>query len=265
MNERQERILTLCNTNTFIYLNDLEEVFPNVSQMTLRRDIEALAAEGLLIKIRGGARRTNALYQEDAFAKRAAENQDHKTAISNAAIEYINEGSLIFLDSGSTTDWLARLMKDIRLTVYTTGTNIAAILCQKSNISVHLTGGKLNSLNLSLSGSGAIESIKNVNFSSVFMVASGYAPGSEFSCGNQNEAELKRHIISRASRVIMLIDETKVSKSMHYTFAEPQDVDVIVTTKMFPADYKKHIRSLNKSIVFNIRRSTRQESVKNED
>ncbi len=265
MNERQERILSLCNANTFIYLNELEDVFPDVSQMTLRRDIEALATEGLLIKIRGGARRTNSLYQEDALAKRAAENQEHKTAISNAAIEYINDGCLIFLDSGSTTDWLARIMNDRAITVYTTGTNIAGILCQKSNITVHLTGGRLNRQNLSLSGSGAIESIKNVNFDTVFMVASGYAPGSEFSCGNQSEADLKRFIISKASRVIMLIDETKVSKSMHHTFCSPADVDVIVTTKIFPTDYKKHIRSLNKNIVFNIRRTTRKERAKNED
>ncbi len=258
MNERQERILELCNTNTFIYLKDLSEVFPAVSQMTLRRDIEALANEGLLIKIRGGARRTNALYQEDAFAKRAAENQEHKTALANAAIEYINDGSLIFMDSGSTIDWLARLMNDRDITVYTTGTNIAAVLCQKKHVSVHLTGGKLNGKNLSLSGSAAVNSLKHVNFDTVFMVASGYAPGSEFSCGNQNEADLKRYVISKASRVIMLIDETKVSKSMYHTFCTPEDVDVIVTTKMFPTDFKKHIRSINKNVVFNVRKKDRR-------
>ncbi len=264
MNERQEQILSLCNANNFIYLKELSEIFPNVSQMTLRRDIDTLATEGHLIKIRGGARRTNSQYQEAAFTKRAAENQEQKTAVANAAIEYIGEESLIFLDSGSTTDWLSRLLTDRNITVYTSGTNVAAILCQKKNIKVHLTGGKLNGKNLSLSGPDAINSLKRVNFDTAILVASGYAPNSEFSCGNQTESELKRHVISKSAKVVMLIDETKLSRSMHYTFCTPADVDVIVTSKAFPTEYKKHIRSINKSIVFNVRKPEKR-SKKNED
>ncbi len=253
MNERQERILNLCNTNTFIYLSELSNLFPNTSQMTLRRDIESLAANGLVVKIRGGARRVNGLYQEDAFAKRVAENHDLKTLIAAAATEYVKQGGLIFLDSGSTTDNLARMIHDMPLSIYTTGTNIASILCQKQQLNVYLTGGKLSGKNLSLSGSEAMASLEHVNFDTVFMVASGYAPGSEFSCGNPEEAALKRYIISKAARVVMLIDETKVSKSLHHTFCTPCEVDVIVTTKPFPTEYKKHIKSQNKNIVFNIK------------
>ncbi len=253
INERQERILNLCDTNTFIYLKELEKLFPTTSQMTLRRDIEALAAEGKVVKIRGGARKVNGLYREDAFAKRAAENYELKTAIAAAATEYIKQDSLIFLDSGSTTDNLARLMHDMPLKVFTTGTNVANLLCQKQQFAVFLTGGKLNGRNLSLSGNEAFKSLEHVNFDAAFMVASGYAPGSEFSCGNSEEAALKRYVISKSAKVIMLIDETKVSKSLNYTFCTPHEVDVIVTTRKFPTEYKKHIKGLNKNLLFDIK------------
>ncbi len=252
MNERQERILALCNSNTFIYLKDLVALFPTTSEMTLRRDIEALAAEGLLVKIRGGARRMNEIFLEDTFAKRAAENYELKTAVAAAATQYLKKNSLVFIDSGSTTDSLARLIHDLPLTIYTTGTNIANILCQKQLTNVYLTGGKLNGKNLSLSGEQALSSLENINFDIAFMTPSGYAPGSEFSCGNADEAAIKRYVISKSSKVIMLLDETKVTKSLHYTFCTPAEVDIIVTGKKFPSEYRRHIKAQNANIYYNI-------------
>ncbi len=199
----------------------------------------------------------NEMFLEDTFAKRAAVNHELKLAVAGAATQYIKNNSLIFIDSGSTTDSFARLIHDMPITVYTTGTNIANILCQKQLANVYLTGGKLNGKNLSLSGEQALSSLENVNFDIAFMSPSGYAPGSEFSCGNAEEAAIKRYVISKSTKVIMLIDETKVSKSLHYTFCTPAEVDVIVSGKKFPSEYRRHIKTQNANLHYNINSNER--------
>ena len=123
----------------FTSLKELEERFPEVSSMTLRRDIEFFERQGDVIKVRGGARamRFITTSMEESIITRSGENTDTKQKIAHAAAEFIETGRSIFFDSGSTIMQMASLMPKTRLTVNTTDPNLALELV-KQDISTPL-------------------------------------------------------------------------------------------------------------------------------
>ncbi len=248
MNERQEKILEICNERIFVYLKDLSQLLPSYSLMTLRRDIDHLAEQGLLIKIRGGARRIDKVVLEDTIMHRMVDNLVQKTELAQLASQFCEKDGCVFFDSGSTINCLAKELEDIPLRVYTSGTNVAQELSQKQNVDVFLPGGRLNKRSLSISGSSSLSFFESINFHTVFMATSGYSIGSEFSCGSDTECELKRFVIKRASRVVMIADDTKFGKSLPYTFCFPSDIDVLVVSKLTPRKYIDYIKQQNPNI-----------------
>ena len=185
----------------FTSLKELEERFPDVSSMTLRRDIEFFERQGEVIKVRGGARSMKFITtsMEENITTRSSENTYSKQKIAHAAAEFIETGRSIFFDSGSTVMQMAPLMPKARLTVNTTDPNLALELVKKDNIMVNLVGGLLSRDNLSLSGAQAVEYINKVNIDVAFISPSGFSLKNGFTSGNYNESELKNAIIKNDS------------------------------------------------------------------
>ncbi len=215
----------------YVSLHELEEAFPNVSGMTLRRDIEYFENIGEAIKVRGGARSMKFITtsMEDAFSLRLNSNLTAKEKIASAALNYIETGRSIFLDSGTTILKMASIMPDERLSILTTGPNIALELVKKSLPIINLVGGMINRDNISISGSQAISFIENINIDTAFLVPSGFSIDSGFTSGNYSECELKSYICEKARRVIILADTSKLDKNLPYTFAKLSAVDTIIT------------------------------------
>ena len=130
---RRTVIRELLAEKPFVALKELEKIFPDVSSMTLRRDIEYFEKQGEAIKVRGGARSMKYITttMEDSFHKRLGENLSAKEKIARCAIELIETGRSLFLDSGTTVLTLASLLPDERHTIITTGPNIALELIKK--------------------------------------------------------------------------------------------------------------------------------------
>ncbi|MBR6535481.1 MAG: DeoR/GlpR transcriptional regulator [Clostridia bacterium] len=114
---RHEIIRNMLQTKPYVSLHELEEAFPNVSGMTLRRDIEYFEKIGEAIKVRGGVRSMKFITtsMEDAFSLRLNSNMTAKQKIALAAMDYIETGRSIFLDSGTTILKLAAIIPDERL------------------------------------------------------------------------------------------------------------------------------------------------------
>lgn len=108
--DRREKILELLRKKGIVMLKELEQQFPDVSSMTLRRDLEFFENLGEAVRIRGGARyiKTMGAEQEDVYALRAVKNQEAKEKISKIALRYIETGRSIFVDSGTTGMCFAR-------------------------------------------------------------------------------------------------------------------------------------------------------------
>lgn len=227
---RRETIKQFVNEKGDVQFKELEQLFPDISTMTIRRDLAQLEKEGAIIRTWGGVKAVSRVTQniEDIFSLRVNENIQAKTIIAQKAVEFVEAGRSIFLDSGTTTMSLAKIIPDRYFSILTTAPNIALEIIKKSNPTVALVGGQLSKNNLSLSGINSINFIKNFNIDIAFMTASGFSERNGFTIGNFDECELKKAVMRKAGKVILLMDVSKVDKNMPYTFASIKDIDILI-------------------------------------
>lgn len=237
---RLEIIKQLLLEKNIVSFKELESQFPEVSTMTLRRDIERLEHEGFAMKIRGGAKKVDqSKEREDLYSKRANRNIEEKQLLASNALQFIEIGRSVFLDSGSTIMELAKILPDVHLSIITSGPNIALEITKNHNPSVSILGGTINSDNCSVAGPTALASIKNFNIDIAFIAPSGYSSNGGFTVGNYAECEVKRAIIKKANMVIMLMEQEKINKSLPFTFATLKDIDVIITNGELSKEFTK--------------------------
>ncbi len=141
--ERIEEIAEILDKRGKMTLEQLEEVFPNVSQMTLRRDLFQLEEDGRIIRIRGGAMSVKEVQKVsgEAYTKKTTINTDAKIVIAQKAAALIDEGACIFLDGGTTAMYLSKELPDIKCNIFTNGIAVAMELAQKKNINITVVGG----------------------------------------------------------------------------------------------------------------------------
>ncbi len=230
--DRKQRILELLDQKNTLYLRELETEFPEVSTMTLRRDLSGLEAMGQAIRIKGGVRSVKSLEggrQEDVYDRRLAVNAEAKAKIAALAVPFIETGRSIFMDSGTTMLALARLLPDTNLSILTSCPHVALTVLKKYLPTVNIIGGQLNRLNATVCGSQAMDFVKGYNFDVAFVVPSAFSLENGLSCGNDSECELKRYIIQNASMKIALVDSGKFGKSMPFTFASFSEIQILIT------------------------------------
>jgi len=247
---RLEIIKQMLIEKNILSFKDLEQQFPDVSTMTLRRDIERLEHEGFAMKIRGGAKKVDqSKEREDLYSKRANRNIEAKQLLASNALQFIEIGRSVFLDSGSTIMELAKILPDVHLSIITSGPNIALEITKNHNPTVNILGGTINSDNCSVAGPTALSSIKNFNIDLAFIAPSGYSPSGGFTVGNYAECEVKRAVIKKANMVIMLMEQEKINKSLPFTFATLKDIDVIITNGELSKDFTKLALKANVNII----------------
>jgi DeoR family fructose operon transcriptional repressor len=249
--ERREIIKEMLQSKPFISLHELEVRFPNISSMTLRRDIEYFESIGEAIKVRGGARSMKFITtsMEDTFSLRMNENMQAKEKVAYKAIELIETGRSLFLDSGTTILRLASLLPDERLTITTTGPNIAMELIKKNQPIVNIVGGMLNRDNISVSGNQALRFLNDINIDIAFIVPSGVSAKNGLTSGNYIECELKKMVVEKARKVIVLMDSSKLDKILPYTFCGIGDIDIIIAERELPDDITKIAEEKNVKII----------------
>lgn len=252
-NNRKEKIAKLLEQKGEVHLNQLKALFPNVSEMTLRRDLISLENEGLVIRTYGGAVSTKNIAsikgEEDAYSRRAAENIETKMKIARIAVPYMEKGRSVYLDAGSTIMAFARELPDENYSIITSGANIALELLKKSNTSVFVLGGLMNRNTLSMSGPSAVTSLDTINIDLAFMAASGFSIENGFTVSNLYESDLKRKVISRANKVIMLVDSSKIGRDLLFTYAYLKDIDIWICEQPLPPDIEKEARKAGVEII----------------
>ena len=251
-NARQEKILQVLEQKGDVQLQKLKDLFPEVSVMTLRRDLITLENEGHVIRTYGGAVSTGKLPgikgEEDAYTRRAAENVEAKMNIAEKALRLMEPGRSIYLDAGSTIMCLARMVEDESYSIITSGVNIALELIKKNKISAVALGGQLNRNTLSMSGPNAMAFLDTVNIDLAFMSASGFSLDNGFTVSNIYEGEIKRKVIARAKQVIALVDSSKVNKDLAFTYAYLKDIDIWICDSALSSDIMREAKKYKTEI-----------------
>lgn len=238
MEQRRNRIVQFVNARSSITFRDLQEAFPEVSDMTLRTDLKALDNEKKIIRVHGGAKAVGTvLGNDDLLGLREVRNVSEKEQIVRKALTLIKPGTTIFLDSGSTTTLLARSLPDQPMMIFTSSLSCAMELSRLTQADVFVAGGSLNRNSKSMFGHSTIEQLSRVRFDQAFMGVTGY-DDKGFNCGHADENAIKRYLVDNAGETILLMDASKFGKSSTFTFCHLDQADVVVTDDSAPEAYK---------------------------
>ena len=235
-----------------ISYDELHSFLPNVSQMTLRRDISFLEEQGVLVKIPNGAVSMDEIQKksEEQFIKRVGRNVLEKKEIAEKAISVIKPKSCIFIDGGSTTLYFAKELPNDSYYIVTNALNVASEVLKNSLPTVALLGGDVIRNNLITIGQSSLDFLDKINIEVAVMTSTGFLPSTgSFTCGSQPEVEIKSAVIKKASKVVMLLDSSKVNVNTPYTFASYKDVDCLVVDKNFPKELREDIKSKNIMVI----------------
>jgi DeoR/GlpR family transcriptional regulator of sugar metabolism len=242
LNIRQERIKEYVEKNNVATIRQLQAMLPEVSLMTIHRDLDALEKQGILVKFRGGAKSVRHTGDPE-FNVRMRENNGGKQTIADKAMALLQPHTSVFLDASTTNLMLARNLPDINLNIITTGPSIAIELCRLHNPVVTLCCGLINRKNLAVSGQNTLEMLEKMNIDMAFIGVSGCSVDAGFTCGTEADMLVKRLAIQKAKTSVVMCGSDKFNCLMPYTFAKLQDVDYVVTEGNVPEAFAEAARN----------------------
>ncbi|MCI0397180.1 MAG: DeoR/GlpR family DNA-binding transcription regulator [Chloroflexi bacterium] len=207
----------------------------NVSEVTIRQDLQALSEQGLLLRTRGGALSTNSL-PEMSFEVRQQQNAAEKARIGQAAASLVNHGDTIILDASTTAQAIIPFIKNVpELTVITNSLKAALSLLDAPHIQIFLPGGSVRRESISLVGHPLDDVSTSLNVQIGFFGARGLTLEEGLTDVNLNEVAMKRAMVNRCRRVVGLLDAGKWGKVAAATFAPLDRIDAIISDSKAPA------------------------------
>jgi len=245
---RQDKIKEYIESKSVATIKEIQGLFPDVSLMTIHRDLNALELKGIITKHRGMVKFSR--YKEDVdFHVRMEENNPGKLSMVKKAITLLQPHSSVFLDAGTSTLVLAKNLPDISLNIVTTSPGIALEICRLHNPTVTLCCGTMNRKNLSVSGLNTLEMLKKINIDIAFLGVSGYSESAGFTCGTEGDMLIKRTVLEKARMRVMLCGTEKLNRLMPYTFGNIEDADYIVTDGTMPEDFIMAAKKANTKLL----------------
>lgn len=247
--ERKLKITEYIQGRQRASVQELAEHF-NVSESTIRRDLKELEDSKMLKRTHGGAINLESVNFEPAYTEKEDVFSSEKELIAKRAAELINDGDTILLDSGTTTQHLARELKKFsRLTVVTNSLMVAKELESLPGIETIVSGGSLRQNTLSLVGPVADESFKMMRVDKAFIATNGIDLKEGLTTPNIIEASTKRKMIEIAKQVILLADHTKFGKISFSKFADISDIDTCIVDSDLPESLIKLYEDRSVSII----------------
>jgi DeoR/GlpR family transcriptional regulator of sugar metabolism len=229
--QRQERILDALRESGGVRVSDLTELL-NVSYMTIRRDLDQLAEQGLVEKVHGGATViTERSAEEPGFEAKSARERGEKESIAAVAASLVRPGTAIGLTAGTTTWALARRLAEMPdITVVTNSIPVAEAMrdSSRTDFSVVLTGG-LRTPSDALVGPVAEAAIRSMHVDMLFMGVHGMDVSTGFTTPNLLESQTNRAFVAAARRLIVVADHTKWGVVGLSTIARLDDAAVLIT------------------------------------
>lgn len=203
----------------------------DVSEMTVRRDLEQLERDGLVVRVRGGAIPKVSGGYEPPREQRELQNPEVKARLAETAAALVSDGETAALDVGSTMLALARALRrgPRRLTVVTASIPIALELSGAADVRVLISGGLLRPGELSCVGGIAEDTFTHYNCDVAFVGVAGMDATRGLTEYNIDDARVKQRLVHAARRKVAVADSSKAGKAAFAKFADWEDVDVLVT------------------------------------
>jgi DeoR family transcriptional regulator of aga operon len=240
--ERRQHILALIQKDGRVLVDELSSDL-DLSQITIRKDLDYLQSKDLLLRTHGGALPTQAGALSDPTIQEKEElYREEKVKIAKAAAAMVSEGQCIILDSGTTTTEIARSLTSLRhLTVITNALNIAADLA-RSEFEIILIGGTLRKNSLSVVGPLAEDVLKEMHADIVFLGVDGFDIKVGLTTPNVLEARVNRAMVNAAEKVVAVCDSSKFNRRSLSLIVAASEIDHVITDAELSDEDVKTIR-----------------------
>lgn len=243
--QRKRRIVALVTEHNGRSVAELAEDL-GVSKATVRRDLQQLEDQSLIERSHGGAVPVTTVGREQPYGQREVQRLDAKVAIAERAVEEIQEGWVVFFDSGTTTLEVAKRVPGSIVAV--TNSPVIALELDRADCEVKLTGGTLRHRSRALVGPSAESFMQRTNFDLLFLGAN--AIGAEgLMTPDEDEARMKSLMVQRAKHVVAVADASKFGERSFVNFAALDEIDRVITDGEPPADVRDACESAGGSIV----------------
>ena len=243
--ERRQSLIDLLHRQPGMSVTELA-IALEVSEGTIRNDLNALEKENRVKRVHGGAVLTDQIqFQDNSFLRRFKQNSAAKRAIASRAAELINDGDSILLDASSTVYYLALALSHHRkLRVLTNGFEVARQLAQNSTNTVILIGGVVNNDSASVTGILSEKIIAEMHIDKAFFSCSGFSLERGMTEVHLEEAQLKRKAIESTRQVIAMIDSSKMGKEDLTPFVLPARISYLLTDSGLSRDWVGKLTSV---------------------
>lgn len=228
---RRSAILQILKENSTVSVLELSKMF-EVSEVTIRKDLNILKDRNLLVRTRGGAIVNSTGLQEDEKSIRYKKlaNYREKQAIGRAAAELIEDGDTIIIDSGTTALQVAcNLHRFQNLTILTNALNVAQEVLSYNRFNVILLGGNIRNSSESVVGALAESNLKMFYCDKLFLGVDSFSLDNGLSTPSVEEANINQIMIQRSRKVITVFDSSKVNKRALAFITSLDNIDTIVT------------------------------------
>src|ERR1700743_1859024 len=199
----------------------------DASEITIRRDLNQMAADGLLYRTHGGAMKVDPLQVPHNFMNKAAKNVEAKDKICRAAANQINHGDIIFMDCGSTVFRLCQFIKSKKIKVITNSIPVVYEL-QNSLVSLNIIGGEFNTKRQAVHGKIADEHIARYKATKAFLGVDGISRNGLFA-NSELAADITQAFAAHSQKTYLLCDDSKIGKESYLRFGELNMINAIIT------------------------------------
>jgi DeoR/GlpR family transcriptional regulator of sugar metabolism len=245
--QRKQLILEKLGAEGQVQSKALSVLF-DVSEDTIRRDLRELAAEGRLQRVHGGALPSSSATVP--FAERQCVKMDAKRKVAQKGAQLISSGQVVIVDGGTTTsELIAFLPRDLRITVVTHSPSIALGLVNHPSIEVILIGGRLYKHSIVAVGAAAIEGIENIHADLFFMGVTGIHPEAGLTTGDFEEACIKRAFCGRAAETVVLASPEKINTASSFVIGDVALANTIVVEGDTDRDWVNAVSEKGVSVV----------------
>ncbi len=241
--QRRESIISKIHEFGRVRVNELSEEF-TISEVTIRKDLEALEAEGHLKRVHGGAIGLNKLYVNMDLSERYKTNAAAKRALAELAAKFIDDNDTIFMNAGTTLTYVLRAISGKQnISIVTNSVQNATEAALYSSFNVILLGGQLDSKYQFTHGADAEKQLENYHAEKCILSVDGISSDSGLTLYYSSEAPLARKMIELSSSAIVVADESKIGKSVFAKITDASKTDILITN---PSEKKKELAALKK-------------------
>lgn len=243
--ERRRKLLHLIEQRGSISIAELTNAL-QVSHMTVRRDVKMLEESGRLVTVAGGVAMPSRIALDAPHRDKLALRPEHKALIAARAEELISEGSLVYLDAGTTMLALARRLAKSStpgIRVVTNDLAVAAAVGAQRDASVHVIGGRLDTGNMSTDGPLAAAELAEFNIDVAFISASSFDLRG-LSVPSEEKVVVKRAIVENSSHTFLATDSSKYGRVAAFKAVNLGAFDGLITDSGLPVSAQERATEL---------------------